>query len=93
MYIHSRIYPLSCKTICHDHMYSYYCRNVDIDESVDGAAFLDLSEDDLKLIVKPLGHVKRVLRLISSVKTKVISSMWLLTLLPYMFTGNRVIIK
>ena len=42
-----------------------------VDESVDGAAFLDLSEDDVKMMVKPLGHVKRVLRLLCSVKTKV----------------------
>ena len=46
---------------------------VSLDESVDGAALLDLSEDDVKIMVKPLGHVKRVLRLISSVKTKVIT--------------------
>ena len=42
-----------------------------VDESVDGAAFLDLSEDDVKMMVKPLGHVKRVLRLLSNIKTKV----------------------
>jgi hypothetical protein len=47
------------------------CPDIGVDESVDGAAFLDLSEDDVKMMVKPLGHVKRVLRLISSVKTKV----------------------
>lgn len=44
-----------------------------VDESVDGAAFLDLSEDDVKTMIKPLGHVKRVLCLISSVKSKVIT--------------------
>ena len=33
---------------------------VGVDKSVDGAAFLDLSED-VKMMVKPLGHVKRVL--------------------------------
>ena len=27
-----------------------------IDESVDGAAFLDLSEDDVKTMVKPRSH-------------------------------------
>ena len=40
---------------------------------MDGAAFLDLSEDDVKMMVKPLGHVKRVLRLVSSIKAKVIN--------------------
>lgn len=44
-----------------------------VDESVDGAAFLDLSEGDVKTMVKPLGHVKRVLRLISGAKSKVIT--------------------
>ena len=41
-----------------------------IDESVDGAAFLDLTEKDVKTMVKPLGHIKRVLRLISTLKSK-----------------------
>ena len=41
---------------------------------MDGAAFLDLSEEDVKTLVKPLGHIKRVLRLVASVKTKVICS-------------------
>ena len=54
---------------CHSHLCGIYF--VGVDESVDGAAFLDLSEDDVKMMVKPLGHVKRVLRLISSIKTKV----------------------
>ena len=54
---------------------SYSCPIVGVDESVDEAPFLDHSED-VKMMVKPLGHVKRVLRLISSVKTKVISSIW-----------------
>ena len=42
-----------------------------IDESVDGAAFLELSEADIKTMVKPLGHVKRILRLLSAIKPKV----------------------
>ena len=41
-----------------------------IDESVDGAAFLDLTENDVKTMVKPLGHEKRVLCLISTLKSK-----------------------
>ena len=37
-------------------------------EELIGAAFLELSEDDVKSMVKPLGQVKRIVRLISSVK-------------------------
>ena len=50
-----------------DHIYvnvSHDC----VDEFVDGTAFLNLSEDDVKTMVKPPGHVK--LRLISSVESK-----------------------
>lgn len=41
-------------------------RNFILEKSVDGAAFLDLTEGDVKTLVKPLGHVKHVLRLISN---------------------------
>ena len=60
----------AASNLCRGHTCSIYY--VGVDESVDGAAFLDLSEDDVKTMVKPLGHVKRVLQLLSSVKTKVI---------------------
>ena len=54
---------------CHSQLCGIYF--VGVDESVDGAALLDLSEGDVKMMVKPLGHVKRVLRLTSNIKTKV----------------------
>ena len=38
---------------------------------MDEAAFLERTESDVKTMVKPLCHVKRVLRLISSVKSTV----------------------
>ena len=41
-----------------------------IDESVDGAAFLDLTEKDVKTMVKALGHVKHVLCLILTLRSK-----------------------
>lgn len=38
------------------------------DNQVDGECFLELSESDVKEIVKPLGIVKKILRLIREVK-------------------------
>ncbi len=37
-----------------------------LDEMVDGAAFVELTDDDVKNMIKPLGQVKRVVRLIKS---------------------------
>ncbi len=47
---------------------------------VDGAAFVELTEDDVKTMIKPLGQVKRVLRLI---KSKINSEVSLHILIPY----------
>ena len=40
------------------------------DEQIDGAAFMELSESDVKSLVKPLGQVKKIVRLVNS-KVKV----------------------
>lgn len=37
-----------------------------LDNEIDGEAFLDLSEKDVKEIVKPLGQVKKIMRLQST---------------------------
>ncbi len=42
------------------------CHAYTIEELIDGAAFMELSESDVKSLVKPLGQVKKISRLISS---------------------------
>ena len=44
----------------------YKCTYFGVDEVVDGAAFLDLTEEDVKTLIKPIGYVKRLVRLIKS---------------------------
>ena len=36
---------------------------------IDGAALADLTEQDVESLVKPLGQVKRIVRLINSLKS------------------------
>lgn len=40
------------------------------DNEIDGEAFLDLTEGDVKEIVKPLGQVKKIMRLQTALKVK-----------------------
>ena len=44
------------------------------DNEIDGQSFLDLSENDAKETVKPLGQVKRIMQLQSSLKDETLQA-------------------
>lgn len=44
-----------------------------VDNEIDGTAFGELTEDDVKTIIKPLGVVKKIMRLQRSIFVQLVS--------------------